>query len=255
MKKIFLLIGLLFIMRCAFAQGTAFTYQGRLNSGTNAANGSYDMTFALFDASTGGIQQGGLSAIFAIPVSNGLFTVSFDLGNNFPGADRWLEIAVRTNSGGALTTLTPRQKITAAPYAITAGKVIAGGITAGTYGSAVTFNSAGNNFSGTFTGVGSGLTSLNANNLSSGTVSDLRLSANVDLLNANQTFTGAKTFSAQLLANNHVRLNGSNIWFLGGSDNNHGLGYYGTANGLNKFFGASNPDGPVLFGFGGGALG
>jgi len=106
------------------AQGTAFTYQGLLNNGTAAANGSYDMTFALFDASSGGTQQGGLSAIFAIPVSNGLFTVTFDLGNNFPGADRWLEIAVRTNSGGALTTLTPRQKITPTPYAITAGKAV-----------------------------------------------------------------------------------------------------------------------------------
>ena len=33
------------------AQGTtAFTYQGRLNAGANAANGSYDMTFAVYDA-------------------------------------------------------------------------------------------------------------------------------------------------------------------------------------------------------------
>lgn len=34
----------------AQAQTTAFTYQGRLSDGANAANGSYPMQFALFDA-------------------------------------------------------------------------------------------------------------------------------------------------------------------------------------------------------------
>jgi hypothetical protein len=38
----------------AFAQGTAFTYQGRLNDGTNPANGSYDLQCAIYDASLGG---------------------------------------------------------------------------------------------------------------------------------------------------------------------------------------------------------
>ena len=32
----------------AFAQGTAFTYQGRLNSSGSPANGSYDLTFTLY---------------------------------------------------------------------------------------------------------------------------------------------------------------------------------------------------------------
>ncbi|MFA5160913.1 MAG: hypothetical protein WC421_01595 [Elusimicrobiales bacterium] len=46
-----------------------------------------------------------------------------------------------------------------------------------------------------FTGAGGALTSLNAANLASGTVADARLSANVPLLNANQTFTGVNTFT------------------------------------------------------------
>jgi len=54
-------------------------------------------------------------------VSNGLFTVTLDFGANFPGANRWLEIGVRTNGGGAYTTLSPRQALTATPYAIMAG--------------------------------------------------------------------------------------------------------------------------------------
>jgi hypothetical protein len=50
----------------------------------------------------------------------------------------------------------------------------------------------------TFTGNGSGLTTLNASNLSSGTVPDARLSANVVLLAGAQTLTGAKTFDANV---------------------------------------------------------
>ena len=56
-------------------------------------------------------------------MSSGQFTVALDFGANFPGADRWLEIGVRTNGNGAFTTLTPRQKITPTPYAITAGNL------------------------------------------------------------------------------------------------------------------------------------
>lgn len=52
-----------------------------------------------------------------------LFSVALDFGVNFSGGERWLEIAARTNGAGAFTTLTPRQRITAAPYAITALEV------------------------------------------------------------------------------------------------------------------------------------
>jgi hypothetical protein len=46
----------------------------------------------------------------------------------------------------------------------------------------------------TISGDGSGLTTLNASNVSSGTLSDTRLSANVALLNGTNTFTGANIF-------------------------------------------------------------
>ncbi len=41
----------------------------------------------------------------------------------FTGADRWLEIAVRTNGGGAFTTLTPRQQLTPTPYALSSASL------------------------------------------------------------------------------------------------------------------------------------
>jgi hypothetical protein len=44
--------------------------------------------------------------------------VTLDFGNQFPGANRWLEIDVRTNGNGTFNTLSPRQAVTPAPYAI-----------------------------------------------------------------------------------------------------------------------------------------
>jgi hypothetical protein len=257
----------------ALSQGTAFTYQGRLNDGASAANGTYDVRFIAFDNSAGGGQQGPILTNFAATVSSGLFTVTLDFGNQFPGANRWLEIGVRTNGSGAFTTLTPRQKIAATPYAITAsnlsGTLPAGQLSGnigsanltGTYGNAVTLNNAANSFSGS----GAGLTGLNAANLTgavpsaaltsvpagslTGTVLDARLSANVALLSGSQTFTGAKSFSSEVVATSGVRINNTNLWFKG--DNQHGLGWYGTGR---PFAGISTVDGPVLFGYSGGAL-
>src|SRR5437588_12038838 len=102
----------------AFPQGTAFTYQGRLNDGVNPANGNYDLTFTLFDSPSGGAQRGNTLTNTAASVTNGLFTVTLDFGNQFPGANRWLEIGVRTNGGSGFATLSPRQQIMASPYAV-----------------------------------------------------------------------------------------------------------------------------------------
>ncbi len=147
----------------AFAQTTAFTYQGRLNDGANPANGSYDLRFILYTADPGGNQTGPILTNSPTPVSNGLFTVSLDFGASaFTNANLFLEIAVRTNGVGNFLPLIPRQKLTAAPYAIFAKNVGIGGLTAGTYGNAVTFNNAANGFSGSFTGNGAGMTNVNA---------------------------------------------------------------------------------------------
>src|SRR5205814_2244284 len=106
------------------AQATAFTYQGRLNSGTNFATGVYDMRFSLYTLADGSALAGGPLTNAAVPVTNGLFTVALDFGvNGFTNTDRWLEIGVRTNGNGIFTTLAPRHQITPTPYAIFAGNV------------------------------------------------------------------------------------------------------------------------------------
>src|SRR6266496_3863606 len=100
------------------AQTSSFTYQGRLTDGGTAANGNYDLQFALFDSLSGGAQVGSTQTINTVAVSNGVFTVSLDFGaNSFPGASRFLEISARP-TGGSFTLLTPRQQVTSTPYAI-----------------------------------------------------------------------------------------------------------------------------------------
>ena len=111
----------LFLLGCHFAgaQGTAFTYQGRLNDGGGPANGNYDLTFTLFGVSSGGSAIVGPRTNSLVGVTNGGFTVMLDFGAGaFTGTDRWLEIGVRTSGGGAFNTLSPRQQLTSTPYAI-----------------------------------------------------------------------------------------------------------------------------------------
>ena len=117
----------------AHAQGTAFTYQGRLNDGDSPATGSYDLTFSLFDADTAGTQVGATVTTTGVGVSNGLFVVSLDFGAGmFDGTARWLEISVSTNGANDFALLDPRQAVTPSPYAIyaaSASSVLAGSVT------------------------------------------------------------------------------------------------------------------------------
>jgi hypothetical protein len=195
-----LLLGLLSTINSqlstVFAQGTAFTYQGRFNDGTNPATGIYDLRFAIYDAATGGTAAGALTNA-ATGITNGLFTVPLDFGGVFNGSNYWLELAARTNGGGAFTALNPRQPVLPTPYSIyaatagNAGSVAAANIV-GTVPLAqlptavVTNNETGANLTGTFTGNGGGLTNLPAASLT-GTVADSLLSSNIARLNIPNT--------------------------------------------------------------------
>jgi hypothetical protein len=178
----------------AHAQGTAFTYQGRLNNIGSPVNGLYDFQFSLFNAPSGGSQVGSTVTDLGVGVTNGLFTVTLDFGANFPGPNRWLAISVRTNGITGFTALSPLQDLTPTPYAIyasTAGSaataasaesVAAADIT-GVLGfgqlpaAFVTNDESDVTLNGMFTGDGSGLTGLNASQLSSGTVPSSVLSS------------------------------------------------------------------------------
>jgi hypothetical protein len=129
-----LALGALAWAPAARAQGTGFTYQGRLADAGAPANGSYDLECRLYDAASGGGQVGPTLTLDNVAVSSGLFTVTLDFGAGaFIGAARWLALAVRPGaSTGAFTPLSPRQALTPAPGAVfsaTAGAVAWAGVT------------------------------------------------------------------------------------------------------------------------------
>ncbi len=130
------------------ASATPISYQGRLIDGATLANGSYEITFRLFDDATAGAQIGASLVKNPVSVQNGLFTVDLDFGDTaFPGGARWLELAARpAASVEPAETLSPRHAIHAVPYAIRA-----------------------------FSGSGSG----DASELLTGTVPDARLAPNI----------------------------------------------------------------------------
>jgi hypothetical protein len=156
---LFLLSTLNLPLSTALAQGTTFTFQGRLNESGSPANSTNDFTFTLFTSSSGFAVVGTTSTVNDLAVSNGSFSVTLDFGGSaFTGPDRWLEIGVRPGaSSGPYTTLTPRQKLTPSPYAIFAGGANATGI--------------------------------------AGTLSDAQVPANIPRLNGTPTFTGDVTIA------------------------------------------------------------
>src|SRR5262245_55230146 len=141
MKALFAVLILLLAATGLYAQGSTFTYQGRLNVGATPTNGTYDFVFTIFASASGLNDSFANQTNSATSVSNGLFTVNLNLGdpNIFTGADRWLEIEVRTNGPGAYTKLSPRQKLTPTPYAITAGNLASNGL-ASVYGGLTNVN-------------------------------------------------------------------------------------------------------------------
>src|SRR4051794_15958972 len=101
------------------AAGSGITYQGRLNNSGNPANGQYDFVFKLYDALSGGNLVAPAITVTNQTVTDGLFTTPLDFGAGaFNGAARWLDIATRPAGNGSYTALTPRQPLSAAPYAL-----------------------------------------------------------------------------------------------------------------------------------------
>ncbi len=207
----FIIVG---IASAVLGQGTAFMYQGRLNTNGIGASGPYDFRFQLYDALSSGNAVTAPETNLNVTVASGLFSTTLNFGAVFTGTNYWLDIGVRTNGNvgntNAFTILTPRQPLLPVPYAIfanTASNVLgtlsasqlSGALSSaqitGNYFGSVNFSNGANSFSGTFFGSGSSLSNLNGSQIISGTVADARLTTNVALLNAAQVFTGVNSFT------------------------------------------------------------
>lgn len=113
----------MFLVLClsaaVFAQTTAFSYQGKLNDGASAANGTYQMEFELYDDIAAGSQVASRITLNNVSVTNGIFNVTLDYGANaFTGGARFLSVKVKTAAEPTYTTLSPRQQILSSPYAV-----------------------------------------------------------------------------------------------------------------------------------------
>ena len=104
--------------------GTAFVFQGYLSNAAGAVSGNCDFRFRLYDSESAGQQIGSDLFRTAVQVAEGRFTTELDFGATFTGAGRWLEISVRCPAGGGnYAVLTPRQRVSPAPYAMLAERV------------------------------------------------------------------------------------------------------------------------------------
>ncbi|MEZ5305015.1 MAG: tail fiber domain-containing protein [Verrucomicrobiales bacterium] len=253
----------------ASAQGSEFTYQGALQDGGTAANGNYDFQFTLKSALTGGSNVGSPVTVARTntAVADGVFSVSLDFGAAaFDGSNRWLEIQVRPAGVGSYTTLSPRQKLNPAPYSVLATRLprvtdssslvsvgtnlAALGEIKATYPQAVvSFVERG----------GSTIWQWNADDTKAKLTTFGEGPGDVmtiDKATGNIGF-GTNSPDVRLDVNGILRLRKSDLLFRepqGGAtvDTNHGIGYYGVGK---PFDGNSSIDGPVVYGYGGGALG
>jgi len=215
------------------------TYQGFLVDGAGTALGNtapknYDVIFRIFDDQSAGTllwaeQQ-------TVTLDKGYFSVLLGegaavgseahpvLSNIFKGAtasDRFVGITVKgIGSSGADVNILPRLRLISSPYAFLAQNAVrlvqdtgADLITA--TGNAVTV--AGPVAANSFSGNGAALTALNGDQITTGTVADARLSANIPRLNAgNQTFAGNMTVNGNLSVASPSTFNGFGTIPIGG---------------------------------------
>lgn len=86
-----------------------FVYQGRLEQNGIPADGTFDLSFTLFDAASGGNQVGSTINQANYPVTDGLFSVSLAFPGAFVGEQLYLQVSVEG------TPMLPRQAVATAP--------------------------------------------------------------------------------------------------------------------------------------------
>jgi sugar lactone lactonase YvrE len=210
-KTILSIIALFVFSTIGLGQSTEFTYQGRVLDNSLPPTANYDFEFSLWDSLANGTQQGTTQMVPGVAVSSGIFTVRLDFLANFPGAARFLQIAMRPAGGGAYTTLAPRQPLTSAPYAVksksseTATNALSlGGLAANTY---LQTN-----------GDGSALTNLNGANITNNTINASALASDTFPNSRNLSLLGSLRWDllgqrvAVGLGPIGVAFDGANIW-------------------------------------------
>ena len=196
-------------------------YQGRVAvSGTNFT-GTGQFKFALVAGSGGAVYWSSGANAVALPVSKGLYSVLLgdtsvaNMGSAVPAGvftNSDVRLRVWFDSGAGLQQLTPDQRIGAVGFALVANRALTvdassltGTISDSSLSTNVALLAGSPTFTGrvtavTFAGNGASLTNLNASQITSGTLSDARLPANVALKNASNTVFVGDLYAASLTA-------------------------------------------------------
>jgi len=119
--KIFLVTALCFLAAgsvLAQQMGSGLTYQGTFADAGVPANGNYDFEFALYAQASAGTAQAVIAK--SVAVNGGLVNTELDFGApTFNGQAKWIEVRLRpAGSSDPYTVLSPRQSVTAVPYAL-----------------------------------------------------------------------------------------------------------------------------------------
>lgn len=116
-----LIVSMAAVPMAGAASDSEITYQGQLTLEGEKVNQPCDFCFSLWNASDGGVRQGSELCKPALSVEDGVFTTTLDFGAQNLQIDLlWLQITADCNGApppGPLL-LTPRQQITAAPFAL-----------------------------------------------------------------------------------------------------------------------------------------
>jgi hypothetical protein len=132
-RGVLVVLGIVFVAGAGSAaqQGVAapgallteqFTHQGQLKRSGLPVNSTCDMQFALWDDLAAGTQIGSVSAVAAVAVANGLYTVVVNQSGEFGagafnGQERYLAVSVQCAGDPGFTLLAPRHRLSPTPYA------------------------------------------------------------------------------------------------------------------------------------------
>lgn len=216
------------------------TYQGRLTDTGGPVTAPIDIQFTVHSHPTLSAPTHPTQLVAGVvPDNQGAFTAEVSLAGAFTaGGERYLEVQVSPAGQGVWTTLSPRQRLTHAPFAVRSstadsaatsslfngqtpsfyqnasnltGGTLPSARLSGVYSALVGFTNTGNAFVGAHSGPGSGLFSLNASNISTGVLGDGRLSgtysAALNLSSPSNTLVGTHSGSGAGLTG----LNADNI--------------------------------------------
>jgi hypothetical protein len=123
MTAVLVISGLTFQVPNASAEdmakgGKPFLYRGKFDDTNRIANGSYKLTFYLFDSASAGKPVAGPVTNTSVTVINGHFATTLDFGAGpFTAANYWMEFSASAMNSNAPVDAGSRRELKPSPWA------------------------------------------------------------------------------------------------------------------------------------------